>query len=64
MLAKITTFTQGDFYQNPIVHAIVTAIVFIIPLVISRYSALDTITIGSILRGVSQWLETRPAPVV
>ncbi len=58
MISSITSFFQGKFYQNPIVHAVITVLTFAIPYVITQNN-LDTITIGGVLRAVSQYLETK-----
>jgi len=60
MLSALTSGAQSKFYQNAVVHTIVTALLFIIPYILT-HTAVDTITIGSLLRGISQWLETRTA---
>jgi len=60
MLSALTSGAQSKFYQNSIVHTIITALLFAIPWVLT-HTAVDTITVGSILRGISQWLETRTA---
>lgn len=54
---KVTPFSMA-FLKSPLGHTIVTAVLLIIPWVIT-HSALDTITVGSVLRGLATWLETK-----
>lgn len=50
----------NKFFHSSIGSVVITAITFAVPWFITN-SALDTITVGSLLRGVVTWLKLKQA---
>ena len=49
--------TISTYLKNPIVHGIVTFIVYIVPLALIQEQAIANLTISSIAAGLIQWLK-------
>ena len=44
------------FFANPIVHAVVVALVFVLTYVVTSGGAWESVTLGSIAAGALHWL--------
>jgi hypothetical protein len=47
----------ASYLKNPVIHGIVTAILFAIPLFLLNEPVIANLTIGGILTGAAEWLK-------
>lgn len=51
----------NNFFNNPVVHGVVSALLFAIPLVIAAGGSWQNLTLGGILAGLYQILKNKSA---